>query len=140
MKRSLAALVAGTAVLAAAVPASAVTTITTANGLNWQIHDFAPPKLDTGSIRAITDNAFYGFGGIRVRVSGIPATDTTARFNGERARLCPRDGYGCREFRMCRHRLRSLVLSNRRPMPLARLGTQARPLTTPKVDAAGRSV
>ncbi|MDA0162108.1 amidase [Solirubrobacter ginsenosidimutans] len=83
MKRSLAALVAGTAVLAAAVPASAVTTITTANGLNWQIHDFAPPKLDTGSIRAITDNAFYGFGGIRVRVSGIPATDTTARFNGE---------------------------------------------------------
>ena len=62
--------------LAAAVPASAVTTVTTANGLNWQIHDIAPPKLDTGSIRAITDNAFYGFGGIRVRVSGIPATDT----------------------------------------------------------------
>ena len=76
-------LLAGTAVLAAAVPASAVTTVTTANGLNWQIHDIAPPKLDTGSIRAITDNAFYGFGGIRVRVSGIPATDTTARLNGE---------------------------------------------------------
>ena len=61
--------------LAAAVPASAVTTVTTANGANWQIHDIAPPKLDTGSIRAITDNAFYGFGGIRVSVSGIPATD-----------------------------------------------------------------
>jgi amidase len=76
-------LLAGTAVLAAAVPASAVTTITTANGLNWQIHDIAPPKLDTGSIRAITDNAFYGFGGMRVRVSGIPASDTTARLNGE---------------------------------------------------------
>ena len=83
MKRSLAALVAGTAVLAAAVPASAVTTVTTANGANWQIHDVAPPKLDTGSIRAITDNAFYGFGGIRVRVSDIPASDPTARFNGE---------------------------------------------------------
>src|SRR3954467_3841838 len=79
----MAVLVTGTAVLAAAVPASAVTTVTTANGLGWQIHDIAPPKLDTGSIRAITDNAFYGFGGIRVRVSGIPATDTTARFNGE---------------------------------------------------------
>ena len=83
MRRSMAALVAGTAVLAAAVPARAVTTVTSVNGLNWQIHDIAPPKLDTGSIRAITDNAFYGFGGIRVRVSGIPATDTTARFNGE---------------------------------------------------------
>jgi amidase len=83
MKRSLAMLVAGTAVLAAAVPARAVTTVTSANGLNWQIHDIAPPKLDTGSIRAITDNAFYGFGGIRVRVSGIPATDTSARLNGE---------------------------------------------------------
>ncbi len=83
MKRSLAVLVTGTVVLAAAMPASAVTTVTSVNGLNWQIHDFAPPKLDTGSIRAITDNAFYGFGGERVRVSGIPATDTTARFNGE---------------------------------------------------------
>jgi len=83
MRRSMAALVAGTAVLAAAVPARAVTTVTSANGLNWQIHDIAPPKLDTGSIRAITDNAFYGFGGIRVRVSGVPATDTTARFNRE---------------------------------------------------------
>ena len=69
-------LLAGTAVLAAAVPASAVTTVTSVNGLNWQIHDIAPPKLDTGSIRAISDNAFYGFGGIRVRVSGIPASDT----------------------------------------------------------------
>ena len=67
MRRSMAALLAGTAVLAAAVPARAVTTVTSANGLNWQIHDIAPPKLDTGSIRAITDNAFYGFGGIRVR-------------------------------------------------------------------------
>src|SRR4051794_9155538 len=83
MRRSMVALAAGAAVLAAAVPARAVTTVTSANGLNWQIHDIAPPKLDTGSIRAITDNAFYGFGGMRVRVSGIAPTDTTARFNGE---------------------------------------------------------
>ena len=76
-------MLAATAALAAAVPASAVTTVTTVNGANWQIHDIAPPKLDTGSIRAISDNAFYGFGGIRVRVSGVPASDPSARLNGE---------------------------------------------------------
>jgi len=69
--------------LVAVAPAGAVNTVTTTNGANWQIHDLAPPKLDTGSIRAISDNAFYGFGGIRVRVSGIPATDPTGRLNGE---------------------------------------------------------
>jgi amidase len=74
---------AATAALAAAVPASAVTTVTTVNGANWQIHDIAPPKLDTGSVRAISDNAFYGFGGIRVRVSGISADDPSGRLNGE---------------------------------------------------------
>src|SRR3954465_12001732 len=83
MRRSRALLVAGTAVLAPAVPARAVTTVTSANGLNWQIHDIAPPKLDTGSIRAITDNAFYGFGATPDRGAPPPATDTTARFNGE---------------------------------------------------------
>ena len=69
--------------LVAVAPAGAVNTVTTTNGANWQIHDLAPPKLDTGSIRAITDNAFYGFGGIRVRVSDIPANDPTGRLNGE---------------------------------------------------------
>ena len=69
--------------LVAVAPAGAVNTVTTTNGANWQIHDLAPPKLDTGSVRAITDNAFYGFGGIRVRVSGIPANDPTGRLNGE---------------------------------------------------------
>ena len=64
-------------------PAAAVNTVTTANGANWQIHDAAPPILDTGSIRAISDNAFYGFGGIRVKVSDIPASDPTGRLNGE---------------------------------------------------------
>ncbi len=79
-----AALAAGVLALGvAASPAAAVNTVTTANGAGWQIHDDAPPKLDTGSVRAISDNAFYGFGGIRVKVSGIPATDPTARLNGE---------------------------------------------------------
>jgi amidase len=69
--------------IAGAAPAAAVNTVSTANGAAWQIHDAAPPRLDTGSIRAITDNAFFGFGGIRVRVSAIPATDPSARMNGE---------------------------------------------------------
>jgi amidase len=69
--------------LVAVAPAGAVNTVTTTNGANWQIHDLAPPKLDTGSIRAISDNAFYGFGGIRVRVSGVAANDPTGRLNGE---------------------------------------------------------
>ena len=71
-----AALLAGTAVLAAAVPASAVNTVTIGQRpRTGRSTTSRRPKLDTGSIRAISDNAFYGFGGIRVRVSGIPATD-----------------------------------------------------------------
>ena len=84
-------LTAAAAALVAASPAGAVTTVTSANGANWQIHDAAPPILDTGSIRAITDNAFFGFGGIRVRVSDIPASDPSGRFNGELMR-----GFGLR--------------------------------------------
>ncbi len=84
-------LTAAAAALVAAAPAGAVTTVTSANGANWQIHDAAPPILDTGSVRAITDNAFFGFGGIRVRVSGVPASDPSRRFNGELMR-----GFGLR--------------------------------------------
>ena len=84
MQRTFGALaMAGAVTLLVAVPAAAVNTVTTTNGANWQIHDAAPPILDTGSVRAITDNAFYGFGGIRVRVADIPAGDPTARLNGE---------------------------------------------------------
>jgi amidase len=84
LQRSFSALaVAGAVTLLAAAPAVAVNTVTTANGANWQIHDAAPPILDSGSIRAISDNAFYGFGGIRVNVAGIPASDPTGRLNGE---------------------------------------------------------
>jgi amidase len=74
-----------------AAPAGAVNTVTTANGAQWQIHDAAAPALDSGSIRAITGNAFYGYGSIRVRVSGVPASDPSGRFNGEMMR-----GFGLR--------------------------------------------
>jgi amidase len=84
LQRSISALaMAGAVTLLAAAPATAVNTVTTANGANWQIHDAAPPILDSGSVRAISDNAFYGFGGIRVRVAGVPASDPTGRLNGE---------------------------------------------------------
>ncbi|MDO9356468.1 MAG: amidase [Solirubrobacteraceae bacterium] len=69
--------------LFAAAPASAVNYVTTANGATWGVHDAAAPSLDTGSIRDITGNAFYGFGGIRVSVPGIQASDPTATHNGE---------------------------------------------------------
>ncbi len=75
-------------VLVAATPASALNYFTTANGNVWGIHDAAAPGLDTGSIRDIsrptnTSNAVFGFGGLRVSVSDIPASDPSARFNGE---------------------------------------------------------
>ncbi|MBJ7471467.1 MAG: amidase [Solirubrobacteraceae bacterium] len=69
--------------LFAAAPAVAVNYVQTANTATWGIHDAAAPGLDTGSVRDITGNAFYGFGGIRVSVPGIPATDPTATHNGE---------------------------------------------------------
>jgi amidase len=76
---------------AAATPAGAVNTVTTANGAAWQVHDAASPALDTGSIRAVTGAnnqslALYGFGSIKVRASGIAASDPTAKFNGEAMR------------------------------------------------------
>jgi amidase len=80
------ALAATAAALAGAAPASAVNSVTTGNGAIWQIHDAAAPALDSGSIRAITGNALYGFGNLKVRVSGIPAGDPTGRFNGEMMR------------------------------------------------------
>lgn len=76
---------------ASASPAAAVNTVRTANDADWQVHDAAAPGVDTGSIRAITDNAFYGYGGIKVRVSDVPESDPGARFNGELLR-----GFGLR--------------------------------------------
>lgn len=90
-RSALGALLTSAAVAIGAAPADAVNSVTTANTAIWQIHDAAAPALDSGSIRAISGNAFYGFGGIRVKVSDIPAADSSARFNGELMR-----GFGLR--------------------------------------------
>src|SRR5580765_3154635 len=67
-----------------------------ANGTYWGIQDDAPPRVDTGSIRATQIGAgqnpafstsINGFGGIRVLVETTPAP----RFNGEVMR-----GFGLR--------------------------------------------
>jgi amidase len=87
--------------LAAAGPAGAFNYVTDANGTWWGIQDAAPPRVDTGSIRATQtgpgdclftacvtppySTSINGFGGIRVLVD----TASTPRFNGEIMR-----GYG----------------------------------------------
>ena len=73
--------------VAAVTPAAAFNYVADANSTYWGIQDDAPPRVDTGSIRAtqIAPGAFglsstfiNGFGGIRVRVQKTPAL----RFNG----------------------------------------------------------
>src|SRR6059036_2952111 len=68
--------------------ATAFNYVADANGTYWGIQDDAPPRVDTGSIRAtqvgLGQTAAYstsinGFGGIRVQVQTTPAP----RFNGE---------------------------------------------------------
>ena len=88
MQRSFA--IAITACLAGLVFAgqsSAFNYVSDSNGTWWGIQDFAPPRVDTGSIRATQVGAgqtpaysttINGFGGIKVQVSG-----TRPRFNGE---------------------------------------------------------
>jgi amidase len=75
-------------------PAGAFSYVADANGTWWGIQDAAPPRVDTGSIRATQIGAgqaaafstsINGFGGIKVLVQTTPAP----RFNGEIMR-----GYG----------------------------------------------
>src|SRR5262245_53390804 len=70
------------------VPAGAFNYVADANGTWWGIQDAAPPRVDTGSIRATQtgpgsappySTSINGFGGIRVLVGTTP----TPRFNGE---------------------------------------------------------
>src|SRR5215218_183635 len=72
--------------LVAAAPGQAFNYVSDSNGTWWGIQDFAPPRVDTGSIRATQvgpgQNPAYsttinGFGGIKVQVPGAP------RLNGE---------------------------------------------------------
>lgn len=85
--RTPAAVLAALAVLAgSATPAAAVNSVPAANTSVWQIHDAARPGLDTGSVRAVTQNPLLGFGSIRVKVSPIAATDPSARLNGQMLR------------------------------------------------------
>ena len=74
--------------LLGAGPAAAFNYVTDANGTWWGIQDAAPPRVDTGSIRATQigpgqaaalSTTINGFGGIRVRVQTLPEP----RFNGE---------------------------------------------------------
>src|SRR5215468_1793732 len=76
--------------------ATAFNYVADANGTYWGIQDAAPPRVDTGSIRATQvgpgqapafSTSINGFGGIRVLVQTTPAP----RFNGEVMR-----GFGLR--------------------------------------------
>src|SRR3954453_23620374 len=72
--------------LVAAAPGEAFNYVSDSNGTWWGIQDYAPPRVDTGSIRATQvgqgqtpaySTTINGFGGIKVSVPGSP------RFNGE---------------------------------------------------------
>jgi amidase len=91
-----------TLLLALSGPVSAFNYVMDANGTWWGIQDAAPPRVDTGSIRATQiapgiladgfttqpySTAINGFGGIKVLVQTTPAP----RFNGELMR-----GFGLR--------------------------------------------
>src|SRR5437667_11183854 len=87
---------AATMFLALARSATAFNYVADANGTYWGIQDDAPPRVDTGSIRATQvgpgqtaaySTSINGFGGIRVLVQTTPAP----RFNGEVMR-----GFGLR--------------------------------------------
>jgi amidase len=81
--------------LTSSVPAGAFTYVTDANGTWWGIQDAAPPRVDTGSIRATQtgpgdclftacttppySTSINGFGGVKVFVQTSPSP----RFNGE---------------------------------------------------------
>lgn len=69
-RTSLGALAALTVAAAAAVaaPAHAINYVRAAGGITWDVNDAAMPGLDTGSIRATTDNAVLSVAGLRVSV------------------------------------------------------------------------
>jgi amidase len=69
-------------------PVTAFNYVTDAEGTYWGIQDAAPPRVDTGSIRATQvgpgqaadfSTTLNGFGGIRVLVQTTPARALTAK-------------------------------------------------------------
>ncbi|WP_098469353.1 amidase family protein [Serinibacter salmoneus] len=69
----------------AALPAQAITSVESDEGITWEIHDAAPPSLDTGSIRTASDSPIQGFGNIFVEVEA-PEGVAEPRLNGEMVR------------------------------------------------------
>ena len=93
--------------LVAASSSSAFNYVSDSNGTFWGIQDAAPPRVDTGSIRATQIGAgqspaysttINGYGGIKVWVSSTPAP----RFNGELMRGFGLEFDGVDSFRTTR--------------------------------------
>lgn len=77
----------GIGALAVSAPASALSSVTTANGATVSINDARRPGLDTGSIRNVSGSRMEGFGNVFVHVDA-PA-DEAPRMNDQMMR-----GYG----------------------------------------------
>ncbi|HWJ84058.1 MAG TPA: amidase, partial [Cellulomonas sp.] len=68
--------------LVATAPASALTSVTSAQSVTWNVNDSRRPGLDTGSIRNISNSTAEGLGNIFVHVDG----DNTPRMNDQMLR------------------------------------------------------
>jgi len=68
--------------LAAAAPASALTSVTSSQSVTWNVNDARRPGLDTGSIRNISNSTAEGLGSIFVHVAG----DGAPRMNDQMVR------------------------------------------------------
>jgi amidase len=62
-------------------PVAAVTNVAPA-AITWQVHDAAPPGLDTGSLRTVSGSPIQGFGNLFAAVDTVPAP----LFNGQMMR------------------------------------------------------
>ncbi|WP_244935637.1 amidase family protein [Paenibacillus glycanilyticus] len=81
-KYAIAATLALSMVFAGVIPSNnayALTKLTSAGGIDWEIHDSFAPNLDTGSIRRASNTPIQGFGNIFVQVSTSPSP----RMNGQ---------------------------------------------------------
>ena len=72
MPRCISLLAIAIACMFVAAPAQAINYVPAANGITWDVNDAAMPGLDTGSIRAVTDNSVLSVAGLRVSVAATP--------------------------------------------------------------------